>query len=140
MSAKTLIVTKSDNTTDITYTEVFTDKTSSQMVNLSSSSSEPEKIEHRFDIKSAGQKGNNKASATIVKTLLNSTTGIANTATLTLSLSVPNNEAAFTATVQKDILRQLVDMFGGAAGLTLFVNWARGVTPDGDQHVDGYTA
>lgn len=74
----------------------------------------PQSLDVAFNIGNAGSKGNDRISITLRNTVVNSTTGLVSTGSVSIVLSIPRDTAAWSETDSEDLLIQLQDLFTDA--------------------------
>jgi len=136
MSAETIIVTKYDNTTDITFTKQSQNGLNTDWVNTASSPSAPEKLSIKHDIKPIGSLASDRHTVVASIAALDSA-GKPFQVSASLTLTVPRT-SALGDTDLKNVVSYLM-CYLGSTGNTNIVTLADGISPSGDFHVDGFT-
>jgi len=128
-----LIVTKSDHTTDVTFDlvsdaagkKVFLDKTSGLTESVS--------IEVEHNLRPAGAKGSDRHTIRVLKQDVDDVTGAFTIASFVLTISIPR-ASAFTPTVIKDMAKYMQCLLKQS----FIGDLAVGVTTEGDYHQDSF--
>jgi hypothetical protein len=131
--AATLIVTRSDATTDITFTEVAQTGSKQTFINKAAGLQEPETLEIESQIRPAGAKGSDRYFLTFKKGDVDATTGAFTEASVRLSVTVPR-ASGITSTVVKDLAKFMQCLLAS----TIVADMYAGVLPSGDYHVDSF--
>jgi hypothetical protein len=129
----TLIVTKSDHTTDVTFTQDSESGYKQGFADLTSGLTAPVRIDFEHRMRPVGAKGTDRHIITISKGDVDSTTGAFSLATVQLVISVPR-AAAFTATVMKDLAKYMQCLLKQS----IVGDFVNGVSPSGDYHQDSF--
>lgn len=128
-----LIVTKSDHTTDITFDLVSEQGGKRVYLNKSTGLTESETIEIEHNLRPAGAKGSDRHIIRVLKQDVDDTTGAFTIASFVLTISIPR-ATAFTSTVVKDLSKYLQCLLKQS----FIGDLAVGVTTDGDYHQDSF--
>ena len=128
-----LIVTKSDHTTDITFDLVSDQGGKRTYLNKASGLTESELIEVEHQLRPSGAKGSDRHIIRVLKQDVDDTTGAFSIASFVLTISIPR-ASAFTSTVCKDLAKYLQCLLKQSFVGDLVL----GVTTDGDYHQDSF--
>lgn len=128
-----VIVTKSNGTTDVTYS--LQSNTGSQQVfaNVSAGLTEPETLRIQHFLRPLGQKGTDRHQIVFTKAIVEDTTNNYLQLIASLQLSIPRS-SEITLAMVKDIIAQLTSYVNLTANVTALMN---GATPEGDFNVTG---
>jgi hypothetical protein len=128
-----IIVTKSDGTTDITY--ALQSQVGTQLVyaNVAAGLTEPETLRIQHFLRPLGQKGVDRHQIVFTKAIVEDSTNQLLQLIGSFQLSVPRS-SEITLTMCKDIMAQFTSYMNKTANLTSIVN---GGTPEGDFNVTG---
>lgn len=128
-----VIVTKSNGSTDITYT--LTEQKGSQLnfSNISAGLTEPETLRIQHFMRPPGAKGTDRHQIVFQKAIVEDTTNNYLIGSVSLLLSVPRS-SEYTLAMVKDLIAQLTSYINLTANLTTIVN---GGSPEGDFNVTG---
>lgn len=128
-----IIVTKSDGTTDVTYS--LQSNNGSQLVfsNVSAGLTEPETLRIQHFLRPVGQKGTDRHNIVFTKAIVEDTTNNYLQLIASLQLSVPRS-SEITLAMVKDIIAQLTSYVNRTANVTALM---AGGTPEGDFNVTG---
>jgi hypothetical protein len=128
-----IIVTKSDGTTDITY--ALQSQVGSQLnySNVTAGLTEPETLRVQHFLRPLGQKGTDRHQIVFTKAIVEDTTGNYLQLQASLQLSIPRS-TEITLTMVKDIIAQLTSYVNRTANVTSIM---AGGTPEGDFNVTG---
>lgn len=128
-----VIVTKSNGSTDITYTLTEQKGTQLNFSNISAGLTEPETLRIQHFMRPAGAKGTDRHQIVFQKAIVEDTTSNYLIGSASLLISVPRS-TEFTLTMVKDLIAQLTSYVNLTANLTSLTN---GGTPEGDFNVTG---
>jgi hypothetical protein len=128
-----IIVTKSNGTSDVTYTFQKIEGNSSVFANQASGLVEPETLRVTHILRPQGQKGTDRHQIVFQKAIVEDTSGNFLVLGASLQLAVPRS-ADVTLAMLKDIIAQLTSYINLTANLTAIYN---GGTPEGDFNVTG---
>lgn len=128
-----VIVTKSNGSTDVTYT--LTEQKGSQLnfSNIAAGLTEPETMRVQHFMRPPGAKGSDRHQIVFQKAIVEDTTNNYLIGSVSLLITVPRS-SEYTLTMVKDLIAQLTSYVNLTANLTTVVN---GGTPDGDFNVTG---
>jgi hypothetical protein len=128
-----VIVTKCDGTTDITYALTQQLGTQLNFSNVSAGLTEPETLRIQHFMRPPGAKGTDRHQIVFQKAIVEDTSNNYLVGSVSLLLSVPRS-TEFTLTMVKDLVAQLTSYINKTANLTSIYN---GGTPEGDFNVTG---
>jgi hypothetical protein len=128
-----IIVTKSNGSTDITYALTESKGTQLNFSNISAGLTEPETARIQHFMRPPGAKGTDRHQIVFQKAIVEDTTNNYLIGSVSLLISVPRS-SEFTLTMVKDLIAQLTSYVNLTANLTTLVN---GGTPEGDFNVTG---
>jgi hypothetical protein len=128
-----IIVTKSNGTSDVTYTFQKIEGNTSVFANQASGLVEPETLRVTHILRPQGQKGTDRHQVVFQKAIVEDTSGNFLVLGASLQLSVPRS-AEITLAMVKDIIAQLTSYVNLTANVTALFN---GGTPEGDFNVTG---
>lgn len=128
-----VIVTKSNGSTDITYTLTEQKGTQLNFSNISAGLTEPETLRIQHFMRPAGAKGTDRHQIVFQKAIVEDTTNNYLIGSASLLINVPRS-SEYTLTMVKDLIAQLTSYINLTANLTSLVN---GGTPEGDFNVTG---
>jgi len=128
-----IIVTKSNGTTDVTYALQSTQNLQAVFANVSAGLVEPETVRIQHFLRPVGAKGTDRHQIVFQKSIVEDTTNAYLVGSASLMISVPRS-SEFTLTMVKDLIAQLTSYVNLTANLTTLVN---GATPEGDFNVTG---
>jgi hypothetical protein len=128
-----IIVTKSNGTTDITYSLQSNSDGKMIFANVSAGLTTPETLRVQHFLRPVGQKGTDRHQIVFTKAVLETTTNNYLQLIASLQLSVPRS-ADVTLAMLKDIIAQLTSYVNLTANVTSLMN---GGTPEGDFNVTG---
>jgi hypothetical protein len=129
-----IIVTKSNGTSDVTYTFQQTQGANIQVFgNASAGLVEPETLRIQHLLRPPGQKGTDRHNIVFSKAVVEDTTNNYLVASASLQLSVPRS-SEITLTIMKDLISQLISYVGYGPNMTALFN---GSSPEGDYNVTG---
>lgn len=128
-----IILTKSDGTTDVTYS--LQQQVGSQLnySNVAAGLTEPETLRIQHFLRPIGQKGTDRHQIVLTKLVVEDATNNLLQLSASLQISVPRS-VDITLTMVKDIIAQMTSYVNKTANLTTIVN---GGTPEGDFNVTG---
>lgn len=128
-----LILTKADGTTDVTYT--IQQNTGSQQVfqNVLAGLTEPETIRIQHFLRPNGAKGSDRHQIVFTKAIVEDTTNQYLQLIASLQFSVPRS-SEITLAMLKDMVAQMTSYVNRSANLSALFN---GATPEGDFNVTG---
>lgn len=127
-----IILTKSDGTTDLTFTPQSSTGAKKVYVVAASGLTEPWLLEVQHNLRPVGAKGTDRHTITVKRGDVDDTDAEFTLAYASLEIGVPR-KAAFTDTVVKDIVRVL-NSYLTASNIVALKN---GATPEGDYNVTG---
>jgi len=128
-----IIVTKSDGTTDITYALQSSVGSQMNFSNVSAGLTEPETLRVQHFLRPLGQKGTDRHQIVLTKAIVEDTSGNYLQLIASLQLSIPRSTEV-TLTMVKDIIAQLTSYINKTANVTSIM---AGGTPEGDFNVTG---
>lgn len=128
-----LIVTKLDATTDVTFDLVSEQNGKKTFLNKATGLTESETIEIEHNLRPAGAKGSDRHTIRILKQDVDDVTGNFSVASFVLTISIPR-ASAFTNTVIGDMSKYLQCLLKA----TFIQDIKVGITTEGDYHVDSY--
>jgi len=128
-----IIVTKSDGTTDVTYTLQKQEGAAAVFGNTSSGLVEPETLRVAHFLRPQGAKGTDRHQVTFQKAIVEDATNNFLVLSASLQISVPRS-ADVTLAMVKDLIAQMTSYVNKTANLTSLYN---GATPEGDFNVTG---
>lgn len=128
-----IIVTKSNGTTDVTYALQSAKDLQAVFSNVSAGLVEPETCRIQHFLRPVGAKGTDRHQIVFQKAIVEDTTNNFLVGSVSLMISVPRS-AEFTLAMVKDLVAQLTSYVNLTANLTTLVN---GATPEGDFNVTG---
>jgi hypothetical protein len=127
-----IILTKSDGTTDLTFTPQSSTGSKKVYIVSASGLTEPWILEVSHNLRPVGAKGTDIHTVSVKRGDVDDTDGESTLGIATLELRIPR-KAAFTDTVVKDIYRVLCSYLKDANIVLL----KSGATPEGDYNVTG---
>jgi hypothetical protein len=127
-----IIVTKSNGTSDITYTLQEAKGQQLNFGNQAQGLNEPELLTIQHWLRPLGQKGTDRHQVVFRKVVVDDVTGNTLVVSASLQLAIPRSDEV-TLTVVKDLIAQLHCYLTGANVAALM----NGATPEGDFHIDG---
>jgi hypothetical protein len=127
-----IILTKSDGTTDVTYVPSASTGSKREYQNVGSGLVEPLQLSVEHQLRPVGAKGSDRHIVTLRKGDVDDVTGEFTQASVQFVMVVPR-ASAFTDTVMKDLVKQLISYIKDAN----IVDLKAGVTPEGDYNVSG---
>jgi len=128
-----IIVTKSDGSTDVTYALQSQVGTQMNFSNVSAGLTEPETLRIQHFLRPIGQKGTDRHQIVFTKMIVEDTTNNLLQLGLSIQLSVPRS-SEITLAMVKDIMAQATSYLNKTANITTIYN---GGTPEGDFNVTG---
>jgi hypothetical protein len=128
-----IIVTKADGTTDVTYSPQSNNGYQQVYSNTAAGLVEPETLRIQHYLKGPGQKGTDRHQIVFTKAIVEDTTNQYLQLIASLQLSVPRS-SEITLAMLKDIVAQMTSYINRSANLTALFN---GATPEGDFNVTG---
>lgn len=128
-----VIVTKSNGSTDITYTLTESKGAQHNFMNISAGLAEPETMRVQHFMRPPGAKGTDRHQIVFQKAIVEDTSNNYLIGSVSLLLSVPRS-TEFTLAMVKDLVAQLTSYINLTANLTSIMN---GGTPEGDFNVTG---
>jgi hypothetical protein len=130
-----IILTKSNGTTDVTYTPRFQAGGSQnfEYSNQSAGLTAPEILRITHNLRAPGAKGSDRHQVLLSKAVTETTTGNYLVGSVSLQITVPRS-ADFTLAMVKDLIAQLTSYCNLTANVTGLFN---GATPEGDFNVTG---
>jgi hypothetical protein len=132
--ASTVIVTRSDATTDITFTEISQSGSKQIFLNKAAGLQEPESLELESSLRPVGAKGSDRYFITFKKADIDDVTGAFSEASVRLTITIPR-ATGITSTKVKDLAKFMQCMLLSTNIADIF----NGVLPNsGDYHVDSY--
>lgn len=127
-----IIVTKSNGTSDVTYTLQSSNANQNIYGNASAGLTAPETLRIQHFLRPLGAKGTDRHQIVFQKTLVDTNDNFL-VGSASLMLSVPRS-TEFTLTMLKDLVAQLTSYLNLTANVTSLMN---GGTPEGDFNVTG---
>jgi hypothetical protein len=128
-----IIVTKADGSTDVTYTLQSNQGANKVFANESAGLSEPETVRIGHQLRPAGARGTDRHQIVFQKAIVEDDTNIYQVMSASLQLSIPRS-SEITLAMLKDMIAQLTSYVNRSATLTSLFN---GATPEGDYNVTG---
>jgi hypothetical protein len=128
-----IILTKADGTTDVTYSPQQSNGTQNVYQNTNAGLVEPETLRIQHFLRPAGAKGSDRHQIVLTKAIVEDTTNQYLQLSTSLQFSVPRS-AEITLAMLKDMVAQLTSYINRSANLTALFN---GATPEGDFNVTG---
>lgn len=128
-----IILTKADGITDVTYTLQAANGTQMVFQNTSAGLVEPETIRIQHFLRPNGAKGSDRHQIVFTKAIVEDTTNQYLQLIGSLQFSVPRS-TEITLAMLKDMAAQMTSYVNRAANLTALFN---GATPEGDFNVTG---
>lgn len=129
-----IIVTKSNGTSDVTYSLQSQQPGGIQVFsNVAAGLSEPETLRIQHILRPPGQRGTDRHQIVFSKAIVEDTTNQYLTLSASLQLNIPRS-SEITLTMVKDIIAQLTSYVNLTANVTALMN---GATPEGDFNVTG---
>lgn len=128
-----IIVTKSNGTSDVTYALQSSSDGKMIFANVSAGLTTPETLRVQHFLRPVGQKGTDRHQIVFTKAVLETTTNNYLQLIASLQLSIPRS-ADVTLAMLKDIIAQLTSYVNLTANATTLMN---GGTPEGDFNVTG---
>lgn len=130
----TIILTKSNGTSDVTYTPQASKQFgATEYVNTASGLTAPELFRIQHNLRPLNSKGTDIHTVTITKSVVETVTGNFLTGSISFQMRVPRS-ADFTLAMVKDLTAQLISYCGLTANVTALFN---GATAEGDFNVTG---
>jgi hypothetical protein len=129
----TIILTKSNGTSDITYSPQKNTGSEAVYGNTSAGLVTPEILRVVHNLRPSGAKGTDRHQIVLSKAVVESVTSNYLVGSVSLQINVPRS-ADFTLTMVKDLIAQLTSYINLTANLTSIFN---GATPEGDFNVTG---
>jgi hypothetical protein len=128
-----IILTKADGTTDVTYSAQSNQGLINVYANQSAGLVEPETLRIQHILRPVGAKGTDRHNVTLQKLIVDDTTNQNLVMSLSLQMSIPRS-VEITLAMLKDMVAQLTSYINRNANLTAIYN---GGTPEGDFNVTG---
>lgn len=128
-----IILTKADGTTDVTYSLQQANGAQNVYQNVSAGLVEPETLRVQHFLRPAGAKGSDRHQIVLTKAIVEDTTNQYLQLSASLQFSVPRS-TEITLAMLKDMVAQLTSYINRSANITSFFN---GATPEGDFNVTG---
>lgn len=128
-----IIVTKSNGTSDVTYSIQSNNGTQQVFSNVSAGLAEPETLRVQHYLRPLGQKGTDRHQIVFTKAVVEDATNNYLQLIASLQLSIPRS-TDITLAMVKDIIAQLTSYVNLTANVTALMN---GATPEGDFNVTG---
>lgn len=128
-----IILTKSDGTTDVTYTLQQANGAQMNYSNVAAGLVEPESLRIQHFLRPSGAKGSDRHQIVYTKSIVEDTTNQYLSMIGSIQFSVPRS-AEITLTMFKDMVAQLTSYLNRGSVLTSIFN---GATPEGDYNVTG---
>lgn len=128
-----IILTKADGTTDVTYTLQQANGLQQVFQNVSAGLTEPETIRVQHFLRPAGAKGSDRHQIVFTKAIVEDTTNQYLQLSASLQISVPRS-TEITLAMLKDMIAQMTSYVNRSANVTSLFN---GATPEGDFNVTG---
>jgi hypothetical protein len=128
-----IIVTKSNGTSDVTYVLQSNDGSKKVFRNESAGLTTPEELRITHFLRPSNAKGTDRHQVTLVKNVADTVTGQILSVAVSLQINVPRS-ADVTIAMIKDLMAQLTSYCNLTANVTSLVN---GGTPEGDFNVTG---
>lgn len=128
-----IILTKADGTTDVTYTLQQQNGAQSVYQNVSAGLVEPETLRIQHFLRPAGAKGSDRHQIVFTKAIVEDTTNQYLQLVGSLQFSIPRS-SEITLAMLKDMVAQITSYINRSANITSLFN---GATPEGDFNVTG---
>lgn len=128
-----LILTKSNGTTDVTYTPQSIQGNQRVYLNESAGLTAPEQVKVTHLLRPSGAKGTDRHTVVLSKAIVESTTNAFLVVSASLQLSVPRSTEV-TVTMVKDLIAQLTSFIHPSANV---ISLTSGGFPEGDFNVTG---
>lgn len=128
-----IILTKADGTTDVTYAPQSNNGLIQVFANSSAGLIEPETMRIQHILRPVGAKGVDRHNIVLQKVVVDDTTNQNLVMSASLQLSIPRSSEV-TLAMLKDMVAQLTSYINRSANLTAIYN---GATPTGDFNVTG---
>jgi hypothetical protein len=128
-----IILTKSNGTSDVTYTISRSTGLVSEYSDQSSGLTTPQILRVTHNLRPVGAKGTDRHTIALQKVVVETATGISLVGSVSLQISVPRS-TDFTLAMVKDLIAQLTSYCNLTANVTGLFN---GATPEGDFNVTG---
>jgi hypothetical protein len=128
-----IILTKSDGTTDVTYALQSSNGAQNVYANQAAGLVAPETLRVQHFLRPSGAKGTDRHQIVIQKAIVESTTDQYLVGSLSMVMSIPRS-TEFTLAMVKDLVAQFTSYFNKTANITSLFN---GATPEGDFNVTG---
>jgi hypothetical protein len=128
-----IILTKCDGTTDVTYALQSSNGAQNVYANQSAGLVSPETLRVQHWLRPAGAKGTDRHQIVLQKAIVESTTDQYLVGSLSMMISVPRS-SEFTLAMLKDLVAQFTSYFNKTPNVTSLFN---GATPEGDFNVTG---
>jgi hypothetical protein len=128
-----IILTKADGTTDVTYSLQQANGAQNVYQNVSAGLVEPETLRVQHFLRPAGAKGSDRHQIVLTRAVVEDTTNQYLQLSASLQFSVPRS-TEITLAMLKDMVAQLTSYINRSANITSFFN---GATPEGDFNVTG---
>lgn len=128
-----IILTKADGTTDVTYTLQQQNGSQSVFQNTAAGLVEPETLRIQHFLRPLGAKGSDRHQIVFTKAIVEDTTNQYLQLVGSLQFSVPRS-AEITLAMLKDMVAQMTSYVNRSANITSLFN---GATPEGDFNVTG---
>lgn len=126
-----VIVTKADHVTDITYSLTEQKGTQWNFANVASGLTEPETLRVQHFMRPPGAKGTDRHQIVLQKAIVEDASNNYLVGSVSLLISVPRS-SEFTLAMVKDLLAQLSSYINVPANISTIMN---GGTPEGDFNV-----
>lgn len=128
-----IIVTRADGTTDVTYAPQSNQGSIKVFANEAAGLTEPETVRIQHFLKSPGSKGTDRHVIVFQKAIVEDASNQYLVLSASLQLNVPRS-TEITLAMVKDIIAQLTSYVNRTANVTSLIN---GATPEGDFNVTG---
>jgi len=128
-----IIVTKSNGTTDVTYTPTRSTGLISEYTDQSSGLVAPQSLRISHNLRPVGAKGTDRHNISFSKGIVETTSLQFLQGSISMTLSVPRS-TEFTLAMVKDLVAQMTSYLNLTANVTTLMN---GGTPEGDFNVTG---
>lgn len=132
----TLILTKSDHTTDVTFTQDSETGLKQGFSLISAGLTEPMRIDFEHKLRPVGAKGTDRHYVTISKGDVDNTTGAFTLGSVQLIVSVPRADA-FSASSYL-VIQDMIKYMQCLLKQTIMADFVAGVSPSGDYHCDTF--
>lgn len=128
-----IILTKSDGTTDVTYSPMNNQGNISVYGNTSAGLVEPETLRIQHNLRPVGAKGTDRHQVVLQKVIVEDATNQNLVMSMSVQFAIPRSSEVTLAMV-KDLVAQMTSYINKTANVTSLFN---GATPEGDFNVTG---